>query len=567
MKYRHLHASLAAAIALVMSGTVMADGAFSWQNNDWGTPAAAGAPAKSTQAAKSAPSSTDSPETSAVVQSDDLWTRLRSGFAMEELDTPLVKDNEDWYVNRPEYVQRMVERSRRYLYYIVDEVERRGMPTEIALLPMIESAYNPKAYSHAHASGIWQFIPSTGKNFGLQQNFWYDGRRDIAAATNAALDYLQKLYDMFGDWSLALAAYNWGEGSVARAIAKNQRAGLPTDYLSLNMPAETRSYVPRLLAVKHLIADPSSFGMTLASIPNRPYFTTVTAPQSMDVKVAAKLAGISLDEFESLNPAHNRPIIHSQNGKKKLLLPVDKVETFTTNLDDYDKPLLSWQTYTPKRGERFDKIANHFGISLAKLKEVNDIGHRSLKASGQPLLVPAKDGGSDDGKLELAAAPSEKAMEGSTSRTVTRKQTYAVKKGDTLASIARHFDVGVAEIKRWNKLKSERLALKQKLTIETETVVASKDNSESKRMKTVLAANEKSVAKDKPSKQAKADKAESRHAKAAKATRYVVRKGDTLFGIARKFNVAVNDIQRWNNLSTKRLMPGTAVTVYPSKDS
>ncbi len=567
MKKRHLYASLAAAIALVMSGTAVADDAFSWQDNDWGAANAGTSPAKSARAAKSAPSSTDAPETSAVVQSDDLWARVRSGFAMEELDTPLVKENEDWYVNRPDYVQRMVERSRRYLYYIVDEVERRGMPTEIALLPMIESAFNPKAYSHAHASGIWQFIPSTGKNFGLQQNFWYDGRRDIAAATNAALDYLQKLYDMFGDWSLALAAYNWGEGSVARAIAKNQRAGLPTDYLSLNMPAETRSYVPRLLAVKHLIADPSSFGMTLASIPNRPYFTTVTAPQSMDVKVAAKLAGISLDEFESLNPGHNRPIIHSQNGKKKLLLPVDKAENFNTNLDDYDKPLLSWKTYTPRRGERFDKIASHFGISLAKLKEVNDIGQRSLKASGQPLLVPAKDGGSDDGKLELAAAPSEKAMESAPSRTVTRKQTYAVKKGDTLASIARRFDVSVTEIKHWNKLKGEKLALKQKLTIETETVAAAKSSGEGKRVKTVLAANEKTAAKEKPSKHAKADKAESRHAKTAKATRYVVRRGDTLAGIARKFNVAVNDIQRWNNLSAKRLMPGTAVTVYPSKDS
>jgi membrane-bound lytic murein transglycosylase D len=562
MEIRHFYTSLSAVLALLLSGAAVADDAFSWQSNAWGSAPVAEKPVKIV-AVKAAPAPAEVPETAAVVQPDDLWVRLRSGFAIEDLDTPLVKENEDWYANRPEYVQRMVERSRRYLYYIVDEVERRGMPTEIALLPVIESAFNPRAYSHARASGIWQFIPSTGKNFGLQQNFWYDGRRDIAAATHAALDYLQKLYDMFGDWPLALAAYNWGEGSVARAIAKNQRAGLPTDYLSLNMPAETRSYVPRLLAVKHLVADPASFGMALASIPNRPYFTTVATPQSMDVKVAAKLAGISLDEFESLNPAHNRPVIHAQNGKKKLLLPVDKVETFTANLDDYDKPLVSWKTYTPKRGERFDKIASRFGISLARLKDVNDLGQRSLKSSGQPLLVPAKDGG-DENSLQLAAAPAEKAMESASSRTVTKKLAYAVKKGDTLASIARRFDVSVAEIKRWNKLKGEKLALKQKLTIETETVVAAKSDSDGKRVKAVLAASEKSDVKGK---QAKADKAEGKRAKAAKATRYVIRKGDTLAGIARKFNVAVNDIQRWNNLSAKRLMPGTAVTVYPSKDS
>jgi len=481
----------------------------------------------------------------AAARSDDLWVRIRNGFALEELDTPLVQDGEEWYANRPEYVRRMTERSRRYLYHIVDEVERRGIPTEIALLPMIESAFNPKAYSRARASGIWQFIPSTGKNFGLRQDFWYDGRRDIAAATTAALDYLEKLYGMFGDWHLALAAYNWGEGSVSRAIAKNQRAGLPTDYLSLNMPAETRNYVPRLLAVKHLVADPAAFNAPLAAVPNRPYFTAVAAPQNMDMKVAAKLAGIPLDEFESLNPAHNRPVIQAKDGKK-LLLPVDKAEEFAANLDDYNQPLVSWQTYAAKKGERFDAIASRFGISLAHLKQVNDLGRRSQKSSGQTLLVPAQ--GGRDVQLAAVAIQQEKAAEAAASRTATRKQAYTVKRGDTLASIARQFDVSVAEIKRWNSLKGEKLALKQKLVLQTETVVAAK--SDGKRVRTVLAAKSASPAKA------------GKPAKAAKSTRYVIRKGDTLVGIARKFNVAVNDIQRWNNLSAKRLMPGTTVTMY-----
>ncbi len=545
MKLRHFSAGLSAALAMLLSSPAGADDAWATSMPGYDFPAAAPSPRVQTGSAYAAPAVDDGAEQAAAAQPDDLWVRIRNGFALEELDTPLVQDGEEWYASRPEYVRRMTERSRRYLYHIVDEVERRGIPTEIALLPMIESAFNPKAYSPARASGIWQFIPSTGKNFGLRQDFWYDGRRDISAATTAALDYLEKLYGMFGDWHLALAAYNWGEGSVSRAIAKNQRAGLPTDYLSLNMPAETRNYVPRLLAVKHLVADPAAFNAPLAAVPNRPYFTAVAAPRNMDMKVAAKLAGIPLDELESLNPAHNRPVIQAKDGKK-LLLPVDKAEEFAANLDDYDQPLVSWQTYAAKKGERFDKIASRFGISLAHLKQVNDLGSRSQKSSGQTLLVPAQ--GGDNVQLAAAAIQEEKAAEAAASRTVTRKQAYTVKKGDTLASIARQFDVSVAEIKRWNKLKGEKLALKQKLVLQTETVVAAKGDG--KRVRTVLAAKSSSPAKA------------GKPAKVAKSTRYVVRKGDTLAGIARKFNVAVNDIQRWNNLSAKRLMPGTTVTMY-----
>lgn len=321
----------------------------------------------------------------------NLWVRLRKGLVMNDLNNPLVRDWEQWYSSRPDYVARMVERSSRVLFHVIEEVERRKMPAEIALVPMIESAYNPQAYSRAHASGMWQFIPSTGKIYGLRQNWWYDGRRDIVAATNAALDYLEKLHGMFGSWDLALASYNWGEGGVSRAIAKNQAKGLPTDYESLTMPAETRNYLPKLQAVKNIVLDPARFGLTLADIPNEPYFATVTTKRHIDVQLAAKFAEISDEEFRFLNPAHNKPVINA-NSAETIVLPKHKVATFLANLEKHDRPLVSWQAYTVKAGERPEKIAAKHGITLAELRQINGITGRKKIATGQPLLVPAKAG-------------------------------------------------------------------------------------------------------------------------------------------------------------------------------
>jgi membrane-bound lytic murein transglycosylase D len=321
----------------------------------------------------------------------NLWDRIRTGFAMREIDNALVREWEAWYSTRPDYVARMVERSRRVLFHVVEEVERRKMPAEIALLPMIESAYNPQAYSRAHASGMWQFIPSTGKLYGLRQDWWYDGRRDIVAATTAALDYLEKLYGMFGDWELALASYNWGEGAVSRAIAKNQAKGLPADYENLDMPAETRNYLPKLQAVKNIVSDPARFGLTLAEIANEPYFATITTPRHIDVKLAAQLAEIPIEEFRFLNPAHNRPVINA-NAAETIVLPRDKVEVFQRNLEKHTKPLVSWQAHTVKPGETAAKIAARHGITVEKLKEINGITGRSGIRTGQALLVPVKAG-------------------------------------------------------------------------------------------------------------------------------------------------------------------------------
>ena len=413
---------------------------------------------------------------------NDLWQRIRNGYAMQDLDSTLISRHEQWYATRPDYVARMIDRSQRYLYFITEEVEKRGMPTEIALLPMIESAFNPGAYSIGNASGIWQFIPSTGRNFGLQQNWWYDGRRDIVNATKGALDYLQKLHDQFGDWELALAAYNWGEGSVERAQKYNLKRGLPTNYASLKMPDETRNYVPKLLAVKNIISNPEKYGLTVQSIPNQPYFTAVTTARHIDVKLAAKLADISMEEFIALNPANNRPVILQENSDV-LLLPVDKAETFRTNLEAYNEPLVSWQAYRTKKGERLDKVAPRFGLSVEKLKSINGLSPRAKVSSGQSLLVPlnGEDADNEFEAFNTHLVPAEPASE----RTIT----HAVKRGETLASVARHYHVSVGKLKSWNN-NLTHLKLGQTLTI-----VQTESTSKSQRHLAKLGKNRTNVAK------------------------------------------------------------------------
>ncbi len=360
------------------------------------------APAVQLPAANAAPATQAPTLMDLTTAPTSLWQRIRNGFGLPDMTSPLVREQEEWFAKRPDYIARTVARSSRYLYYIVEQVEKRGMPSEIALLPIIESAYNPVAYSRAHASGIWQFIPSTGKLYGLQQNFWYDGRRDVMAATNAALDYLEKLYEQFGSWDLALASYNWGENAVARAIAKNMAKGLATDYRSLNMPAETRYYMPKLQAVKNIIANPAQYGIDLAEVPNQPYFVAVTTTRHIDVKLAAKLADMPVDEFLSLNPGNSRPVIKA-DGERVLLFPADKADTFRSNLESHDAPLVSWQAYKLKAGETVDRIAARYGISVAQLKQVNGIAPKRGVAPGATLLVPS--GGSATPYLPDLPAP------------------------------------------------------------------------------------------------------------------------------------------------------------------
>jgi membrane-bound lytic murein transglycosylase D len=402
-----------------------------------------------------------SPEVSAELEAlpppaEDLWARIRKGYGMPELDHPYVAKWEDWYSSRPDYVARMVERSRRYLYYIVVEAEQRGVPLEIALLPMVESAYNPIALSTARAAGIWQFMPGTGKDYGMKQNFWFDSRRDVLAATDGALAYLQKLYALFGDWQLALAAYNWGEGNVARAIERNQRAGKPTDYVSLAMPDETRNYLPKLQAVKNIINDPARFNLELADIPDAPYFAVVRTSRQMDIKRAAELAEMSVEEFQYLNPHHNRPVIAGAD-EYAILLPIDKAEVFAAKLDLSDQPLVSWQAYHLRSGETLPQVAAKFGLQVETLRAVNGIGAKSRVPVGHTLLVPSQD----------ASPESAASLSSAVFTTVPQGRTfyYKVNKGDTLAAIAARFAVTTQDLTRWNDLGKRGLAVGQSLRI------------------------------------------------------------------------------------------------------
>lgn len=436
-------------------------------------------------------------EKALVVENNDLWQRIKNGYGMPNSTSSLVAKHEDWYSSRPDYVKRMVERSQRYLFHIVEEVEKRDMPTEIALLPMIESAYNPQAYSTSHASGIWQFIPSTGKDFGLKQNWWIDNRRNITIATDAALTYLQKLYSMFGSWDLALAAYNAGEGTVGRAIERNRKLGLATDYDSLKLPAETKNYVPKLQAIKNLMTNPGKYGLKIQTIENTAYFTRVSAPAQIDAHLAAKLAEISDDEFLALNPSHNRPVITDNGEKHDLLLPIMSAQTFRDNLARYNQPLVSWKTYFAKRGERMESIASKFGIQLAKLRNINNLPAQNKIKKSSTILVPnghktdftpnsAKPESPDtniiqntettqaintqQGVSDLNLPPIEIANFTENNLTDTELEghqsvTYKVKKGDTLLSIARRYKISVQQILESNSLKSNHIKTGQELKI------------------------------------------------------------------------------------------------------
>jgi membrane-bound lytic murein transglycosylase D len=394
---------------------------------------------------------------------DDLWERIRRGFSMPDLDNALVREKTAYYAARPEYLQRVLDRSRRYLYHIVEEIEKRGLPMELALLPIVESAFNPMAYSRAHASGLWQFIPGTGKRYDLAQNWWYDGRRDIVESTAAALEYLKYIYEMHGDWHLALASYNWGENAVARAVAKNRAAGLPTDYAHLTMPAETRHYVPKLQALKNIIRDPQPFGVTLGPIPNTPYFVAVDKLRDIDVQLAAKLAEMPVEEFIALNPGFSRPLIRA-SVMPRIILPADKVDVFHANLTKHDsKALVSWQTYQPKKGETLEAIAKKYGLSLAQLKEVNGITPRN-RIVPSLLVVPTNGASPGVRRLPIMYAPP--------IAVTTRKIFHTVKPGETLPSIARKYGVALEDLKRWNPI--GRLTPGQRLSLEVRAPVKGK---------------------------------------------------------------------------------------------
>ncbi len=377
----------------------------------------------------------------------DLWARIRRGFKMNNLTTDLVASQEQWYATRPSYIGRMTERSSKYLYHVVEELERRNMPTELALLPFIESAFNPQAVSGAKAAGMWQFMPATGKYFALKQNVFRDDRRDVLASTKAALTYLQKLHGMFGDWHLALAAYNWGEGSVGRAIAKNQRDGLATDYSSLSMPDETRNYVPKLLAVKNIVANPQTFNATLPEIPNHPYFQSVTITRDLDVALAAKLAEIKLEDFKSLNPSANKPVIFAA-GTPRILLPWDSAGIFERNLSIHNGQTAGWTVWTAPSTMKVVDAAKRVGMNEAQFRELNRIPPRMLIKQGSTLLVPRSAKHDKDVSEHVA----DNGQVSFSPEIVLKRMLVKLRKSETVASIAKRYKVTATSVADWNKV-------------------------------------------------------------------------------------------------------------------
>ena len=399
----------------------------------------------------------------AAAEQIDVWERIRRGFAIPDLQTKLAADRTRWYAGQADYFDRMSQRASLYLFHIVEEVEKRGMPTELALLPFVESAMQPEAVSSAKAAGLWQFIPSTGKFYSLEQNLWHDQSRDVVESTRAALDYLQKLHRDFGDWHLALAAYNWGEGAVGRAIARNKQQRKPTSYTDLRMPRETQHYVPKLQAIKNIVRDPAQYGITLPAIRNEPYFVALTKQRDIDVTTAARLAEMPIAEFLALNPSFNRPLIIGA-AQPSILLPAERAETFRGNLAAYEatgQPLASWTAHVLKQGETLAQVAQKADISEAKLREANRIPPRYRLAPGSIILVPRDETMEDDIAVKHVSASFALVPESANMRQIT----YKVRRGETLHSVARRWNVRPDEITAWNNLRSPSLFHGQRLTL------------------------------------------------------------------------------------------------------
>jgi len=454
----------------------------------------------------------------------DLWQRIRDGYGIPQ-SKPLhtaTQQQLNWFIKHPDYIDRVVERARPYLHYIVDQLEQRNMPMEIALLPIVESGYQPFAYSHGRAAGIWQFIPGTGKVYGLKQNWWYDGRRDVIASTGAALDYLEKLYGDFGDWQLALAAYNSGEGTVGRAIKRNRKAGKATDFWSLDLPRETSAYVPKLMAVADLVKQPENYNITLSPIDNSPFLTVVDVGSQIDLALAAQLAEISTDEMYQLNPGFNRWAT-TPDGPHRLVVPLEKADIFQQGLaalpvDDR----VQWTRHKIKSGESLGVIAKHYKTTVAVIKEANGLGSNNIR-EGRHLLIPIASGEASDYPL---SASQRLATRQNTPRRGNKK-IHTVKAGDTWWDIANANNVDVKKLASWNsQAPGDVLKPGQKLVIWTK----GSSSSSSKNVRTI---------------------------------NYRIRSGDSLWKISQKFNVSVAQVREWNGLSERTLLqPGQRLTLY-----
>ncbi len=438
-----------------------------------------------------------------------LWGRIRDGFMLDPalIDNPRIDQQRLAFASQTRYFELATPRAQRYIYYVVQELEARDMPQELALLPFIESAYNPQALSSAKAAGLWQFIPSTGRNFSLRQDWWYDGRRDVTASTQAALDYLSLLHDYFdGDWLLALAAYNCGEGCVGRAVKRNQSLGLPTDYWNLQLPRETQNYVPKLLALAQIIDSPTTYGTQLPDLANEPYFAEITVDQQIDLHKVAELADIPTEELLSLNPAFNQRVTAPQ-GEYQLLIPIEQADQFTQALAELpDDQRVNYQRYQVRRGDTLSQIARRYQLSVGVIRDANDINGNLLRV-GQTLMLPTF----SDQPITLPTPAQALASNSALS--------YRIKPGDSLWSIARAHGTTVNNIKRYNELSGNALSIGSTLMLPGSSAP---DN---------------------------------------RSVTYTVRSGDSLSTIAARFNVQVAKIRSWNKLE-RYLQPGQQLTLF-----
>ena len=456
-------------------------------------------------------------------QYPDVFDRIRAGFKLEDIESPQIDQQLAWYANNPEYLERVFGRAGLYLHHIVQEIERRGMPLELALLPVVESAFEPYARSWATANGLWQFMPGTGERFGLKQDWWYDGRRDVLESTRAAMDYLQYMHDeFFNDWLLAVAAYNCGEFRVQREVNNNRAQGKPVDFFSLRLPAETRAYVPKLMAMRRLVANPEDYGLSFSPIPNEPYFAQVDTGGQLDLTLAAELAGITIDEVYELNPGFHRWATDPA-GPHKLLLPRDTADAFKRNLEllTLDERVRV-STHKVKSGETVASIAKKYKTHPIVVRDMNSIGSAPL-VIGQELRVPTAVTNLPS-KVVLAAAR----VDGRNTRTGRRPAMHVVRSGDSLWRIAKRHRMDVATLARMNGMGTgDTLRAGQKLVLNPR------------------ASGSKSVASG-----------------SSRQVSYKVRRGDTLSRIAQVFGVTVSDLVNWNGISKQStLRPGQKLTV------
>lgn len=468
-----------------------------------------------------------------VSPNDDLWPRLQAGLILEYVDHPAVNSQIRWYANNPKYMERVQQRALRYLFFILDSLHQHDAPYDIALLPIIESAYEPFAYSHGQASGLWQFIPMTGKRFQLKQDWWYDGRRDTVEATRAAISYLRYLHRFFEeDWQLALAAYNAGEGTVRRAIKKNEQLNKPTDFWHLDLPPETRAYVPKMIALAEVFRDPARYNLPLLSIPNKPYFVEVPLDGQLDLMQAAELAKISIEELYYLNPGFNRWATPPGKGFS-LKIPVSAELDFKTNLAQLPaNQRVTWQRHTIKKGDSLNSIARQYNSDIDWIKQINKLQSNTIVV-GQTLMVPVASANKQHYRFSQTERLNQRQNQ-APANNLTRVN-YTVKAGDTFWSIAKAHKVEIKNLARWNnKAPKDALRIGEKLVI--------------------WQANSKAAAKQ-----------NTYPARQEKVTRihYRVRQGDSLAKIAGKFNVGVNQIIQWNKLDKKKyLQPGQQLILH-----